>query len=82
MTSPIRRERDPAGIEIIPTSIMSWPFGQTCYYAGAHTARRDTHPTCVEGTLTRSNLSSPARLSGRPVTVIDPVIESDYPRRL
>jgi hypothetical protein len=29
-------ERDPAGIEIIPTSIMSWPFGKACYYAGVH----------------------------------------------
>ena len=53
------RERDLAGIEIIPTSIMSWPFGKSCYYAGAHTASCDTQPACDEGTLTRSNLSSP-----------------------
>ena len=46
------RERDLAGIEIIPTSIVSWPFGKACYYAGAHTASCDTQPTCVEDTLT------------------------------
>jgi hypothetical protein len=53
------RERDLAGIEIIPTPIMSWPFGKACYYAGAHTASCDTQPAGAECTLTRSNPGSP-----------------------
>src|SRR5215471_6491882 len=46
------RERELAGIEIIPASIVSWPLGKACYYAGAHAASCDTQPTSVEGTLT------------------------------
>src|SRR5215475_1514029 len=52
-------ERDPAGIEIIPTSIMCWPFGKACYYAGVDTASSDTRPACAEGTVTGPNLSRP-----------------------
>jgi len=69
-------ERDPAGIEIIPTSIMSWPFGKARYYAGVNTASSDTRPAGVEGTVTGPDLSRPGGLSrGRLVTAIYPAIE-------
>jgi hypothetical protein len=56
------RERDFAGIEISPTSIMSWPSGKACYYAGAHAASCDTQPTCIEGTLTEIESQWPWRV--------------------